>query len=390
MPRLPIALTLAVVSLLAPAGALAAPAVVAHRGGAYVAGGPVEPEESLPAFARAARQGFTLEFDVKLTADRVPVVIHDDTLDRTTTCSGPVSGLTASRLRARCRLDVLGSPGSALPSRPLADPALPVPTLAEVLALARHAGVEISPEIKNLPTDVDFDPTPAYATTVAQALAASRISRGRIIVQSFLPANLEVARAVAPGVQTALLTLGAGNAGGPTAAAAAGDEWVSPQWPVDAAYLTGARAVGRRVVPYTLDRADEVAEAGRVGVDALITDDPTMAARVLGLEVPAPAQIVAVRGGRLRIDRRGRVRVRLGCDSALPCRGRLLLGPRGAAGRGAFRVTPGTTGRVRVRLSGRARALADRGAGYRVTAAATQGAALAGTARVTLTGRSTG
>src|SRR3954447_11443494 len=104
---------------LAPAPAQAAPEVFAHRGGPYIPGKPVFPENTLPAFGLAALQGDPLEFDIKLTADRVPVVIHDATLDRTTNCTGRVADKTLAQLR-KCKADVLGVPESGLPVRAVA------------------------------------------------------------------------------------------------------------------------------------------------------------------------------------------------------------------------------------------------------------------------------
>ena len=76
----------------------AAPGVqlVAHRGGALL-----WPENSLIAFARAVELGAdSLEFDVHLSRDGEPVIIHDPTLDRTTTGTGPVRMATLAALRA--------------------------------------------------------------------------------------------------------------------------------------------------------------------------------------------------------------------------------------------------------------------------------------------------
>ncbi len=70
------------------------PRVFAHRGGSALA-----PENTLAAFDTGLRAGADgLELDVHLSADGVPVVIHDDTLDRTTNASGPVASLTAAEL----------------------------------------------------------------------------------------------------------------------------------------------------------------------------------------------------------------------------------------------------------------------------------------------------
>ena len=71
------------------------PWVVAHRGyrGSY-------PENTLVAFEAAIRANTDMiELDVSLTRDRIPVVIHDNTLDRTTNGSGPVSEHTLAELK---------------------------------------------------------------------------------------------------------------------------------------------------------------------------------------------------------------------------------------------------------------------------------------------------
>src|SRR3546814_7190219 len=59
------------------------------------------PENTMTAFANAARLGVDeLEMDTQLTADGELVVIHDDTLDRTTNCSGSVGAMTLADIEA--------------------------------------------------------------------------------------------------------------------------------------------------------------------------------------------------------------------------------------------------------------------------------------------------
>lgn len=72
------------------------------------------------------------------------------------------------------------------------------------------------------------------------------------------------------------------NEGGPAFAAANGYEWVSPGWPVGPAYVGEAHALGLEVVPYTLDSPQQIEDAAGQGVDAVISNDPGMARRVLG------------------------------------------------------------------------------------------------------------
>lgn len=116
-----------------------APTLVAHRG--YAAR---YPENTLPALQAAVDAGaHWLEFDVQLSADRVPVLLHDTTLERTAARAGSVFELTARQLSAAAA----GEParfGDRFPD-------VTVPTLAEVVAWLVmqplvHAFVEIKTE----------------------------------------------------------------------------------------------------------------------------------------------------------------------------------------------------------------------------------------------------
>lgn len=58
------------------------------------------PENSLEAFARAADAGYGIELDVQITADGVPVIFHDDWLDRMCGCKGGIRDFTLAELQA--------------------------------------------------------------------------------------------------------------------------------------------------------------------------------------------------------------------------------------------------------------------------------------------------
>jgi glycerophosphoryl diester phosphodiesterase len=256
------------------AAATPAPQIQAHRGGSFVNGKATFPEATMPAFRAAAKAGFVLEFDIQMTKDGVPIVMHDDTLDRTTVCRGPVAERTAADIVKHCPTDRLGSPGSALGSKRTRK-RIPVPTLAQVLALVKQTGADASIELKQ------FDPDGASARALASALRTAGVPLSQVIVQSFFPPNLAAAHAAMPGVATSTLTLTTAEATSVQAAVDAGSVWASPEFPVDAAYVQAAHAAGRKVAAWTLDRADEVRAAQVAGVDAVITDDPYMARRVL-------------------------------------------------------------------------------------------------------------
>ena len=111
------------------------PRIIAHR-----CGGALAPENSLVGLDVAARLGCRgVEFDVMLSADGVSLVIHDETLDRTTTGSGKVASLTATMIR---QFDANSRHHKAYG-------VAPVPTLGEamtrVVALGLWANIEIKP-----------------------------------------------------------------------------------------------------------------------------------------------------------------------------------------------------------------------------------------------------
>lgn len=106
---------------------LSARPVIAHRGASGYA-----PENTLPAFELAIRQGAdAIELDVRLTADGVPVVLHDATLDRTTDRRGPLGTLSLAELGA-VDAGARFSPDGGR-TYPFRGAAVRVPTLAEVL-----------------------------------------------------------------------------------------------------------------------------------------------------------------------------------------------------------------------------------------------------------------
>lgn len=203
-----------------------------------------------------------------------------------------------------------------------------VPRLDQVLRLARRQDARINLEIKNAPTDPDFDATDAFARRVMQTVSGSAIPPSRVIIQSFWPPDLVTARRLMPTAETSLLTLAALNAGGPAGAAAIDANWFSPSFPIDAESVALAHSLGQRVVPYTLDRPGEVADAARLGVDAVISNDPVMARKQLRRSAP-PRPLPGDGSGQHRLRGRHRhVRPRL--DAGLLRHGQALrhLHPR--------------------------------------------------------------
>lgn len=113
------------------------PPIIAHRGTPNRV-----PENTLESFIAARNAGIMwIETDVKLTSDGVPILLHDDTLDRTTTGHGSVADMTWSRLQT---LDAGGwfAPNFA---------GLRVTTLAEMLNFCVTSRLRLILELKPSP-----------------------------------------------------------------------------------------------------------------------------------------------------------------------------------------------------------------------------------------------
>ncbi len=148
------------------------PLIVGHRGAKaeFV-------ENSMAGFrAVAAMKGLdAVELDVHLTADGELVVLHDPTLERTTTGTGPVSALTLAELRALKLRDLLDPKGRLL--------AETVPTLQEVLTCLAPSHLDLHIELKN---DVLGNVYPGMGQKVLDMVAAFGL-RDRAVLTSFTP-----------------------------------------------------------------------------------------------------------------------------------------------------------------------------------------------------------
>jgi glycerophosphoryl diester phosphodiesterase len=124
------------------------PLLVAHRGDRHEA-----PENTLTAFEVALANGAdAIELDVQVARDQVPVVIHDERLDRTTNGSGAVRDHSWAEL---CDLDAGSWHGSAFAGER-------IPSLEDALAWAEERQVPVLVELKTHP-ELDHDAGAALA-----------------------------------------------------------------------------------------------------------------------------------------------------------------------------------------------------------------------------------
>jgi glycerophosphoryl diester phosphodiesterase len=145
--------------------------VVGHRGDRANA-----PENTLHALQQAVALGVDgLEFDLRLSKDGVPVVMHDPTLDRTTSAKGLVGDYTVDALR-RVDAGARFSPDQGR-TYPFLGTGIHVPTLEEVLAL-----------IPDLPLIIELK-TAEVARPAYEVLRRTG-NLGRVIIGSFVDAAL--------------------------------------------------------------------------------------------------------------------------------------------------------------------------------------------------------
>ncbi len=218
--------------------------ILGHRGASADA-----PENTMRAFRLALEQGADgVELDVQPSADCVPVVIHDDTLDRTTDGAGPVSALPwaeVSRLR---------SGGE------------PVPRLEEVAAWAAESGAWLNVEVKG----------GGIEGRVLDVLHRAGVLE-RTILSSFVPEIVwELRRMSPPGTRVYFLTerwddevragVRALGAGGVCLAGKLADDGA----------LAEAVALGLPAVTWTVDEPERIAAHLRAGARAVITNRPAV------------------------------------------------------------------------------------------------------------------
>jgi glycerophosphoryl diester phosphodiesterase len=230
------------------------PSVAAHRGA-----GKLAPENTLAAMRLGASLGHTLfEFDVKLTADGKPILMHDALLDRTTNGQGLAASFTLSEI---AQLDAGGWLSPVWTGEP-------VPTLANILRWLRANALMANVEIKPSPgQDVQ--------TGAAVAIAAAHAWGGKGVpplLSSFSEPALEAALKAVPQLPRALLLhqlpadwlerLQALHC----VALDAHHEVLNPE------VVGTARAAGFRVLTYTVNDPARAALLRDWGVDVVITD----------------------------------------------------------------------------------------------------------------------
>jgi glycerophosphoryl diester phosphodiesterase len=230
------------------------PLWIAHRGA-----GKLAPENTLAAFRLGASHGYrAFECDVKLSADGVPFLLHDATLERTTPETGVASERPWSELS---RLDAGGWHGRSFAGEPL-------PSLDAIARYCIRNGFALNIEIK--PTPGQNEETGRVVAQHAAALWADEPLKP--LLSSFQPDALAAARAAEPSLPRALL-LDSLRDGWLEEAQALGCVAIVANFRVlDASVIAQAHKAGLHVASYTVNEPAEAQRLLGAGIDGLITD----------------------------------------------------------------------------------------------------------------------
>jgi glycerophosphoryl diester phosphodiesterase len=239
------------------------PTIFAHRGSSAYA-----PENTLVAFKLAvAQHADGIELDAKLTADGQVVVMHDDTVDRTTNGTGQVNLLTLAELQ---RLNA----GSKFPPKFSSEK---IPSLEEVFETFGRK-IFINVELKNYSSPTDELPEKVAALIKKYKLEES------VLLSSFNLIALIRARKSLSKIPLGFMTI-SGLADitmrtrlvrfGPLLALHPNYEDVSPY------LIQAAHQAKCRIHPYTVNQPEMIRKLINAGVDGIFTDDPLLAKKIL-------------------------------------------------------------------------------------------------------------
>ena len=292
----------------------------AHRGGRGLL-----PENTLAAFAHALELGVdTLELDIAITADAIPVISHDPTLQPALTRDAqgrwikhpgpPIRSLTLAQLQ---EYDVGRLDPSNAYARPFAQQqprdGQRIPTLAALFQLVRDLGadkVRFDIETKIVPDRPDATLGPSEFLDILLPVIQQAGMADRVMIQSFDWRSLRLVQQRAPVIETVYLTTEfarANNVRDPlwTAGmmwrdhastahmvkASAGTTWSPNFHNIDAAKVKAAQQLGLKVIPWTVNEPADMDRLIGWGVDGIISDYPDRlraAMQRASLPLPAP------------------------------------------------------------------------------------------------------
>jgi glycerophosphoryl diester phosphodiesterase len=233
------------------------PRWVAHRGA-----GKLAPENTLAAFRLGARHGYRMfECDAKLSADGVPFLLHDATLERTTNGRGMAGQLSWAELS---RLDAGSWHSRAYAGEPIAS-------LDAVARFCLGNGYALNIEIKPTP-GVESLTGALVADAAARLWADAPAGAMAPLLTSFSPEALEAAQSAQPQLPRGLLLEQLWTGWLETALRLGCVVVVCNQALWDASSVRQARSAGLKMSSYTVNDEWAAERLLALGTDAIITD----------------------------------------------------------------------------------------------------------------------
>ncbi len=229
------------------------PLIIAHRGASSIA-----PENTMEAYRLAVEEGAdSIELDVQLSADGVPVVFHDEHLGRTAEGQGPVYEKTVKDLQS---LDAGSWFGKTFAH-------CRIPTLEEVLAWSKGR-IPLHIEVKNLPHRY-----PGIEEKILALLYTYNMVEEVEIISFDHPLARRM-KALCPQIMVG--TCYVGNPINHTILAQqVGAQCLDPQWSaVNPQMVAEAHDSGLLVITWTVNDPDQAVALAEMGVDAITTDYP--------------------------------------------------------------------------------------------------------------------
>lgn len=234
------------------------PSLIGHRGVARYA-----PENTIESIQAAADMGIKwVELDVKLTRDGVPILFHDDTLDRTTNGGGPVA--------TRSFADLQDLEAGSWFSHGFSG--IKIPSLEEAVDVLLERRLGVNFEIK---------PCPGREVETAQAMMdlLSRIwdDRETILISSFSCVSLDVVCDMTPDFPRGMLL----DTFWPENWAALADHLTPETINVDAGAITREQVealieYGKPILAYTVNEPDQARRLRGWGIDGFFSDAPDL------------------------------------------------------------------------------------------------------------------
>lgn len=230
--------------------------VQGHRGSSANA-----PENTIAAFRRAAQDGAKwVELDVALSADGKLVVIHDDSVDRTSNGTGKLGELTAAQI-------------SDLDGGNWFDPKFvgeKIPTLAEVISALSDTGLNLNVEIKQHAHHKSLD---QLVDAVFEEIS-KRPAHMQIMISSFDPECLKAMHRKDPSLELAMLWTRVPDDWEQKLAAISATSIHAYFKSLSIGLLEATTAKGIKVRAWTCNDPIELASFWQAGLAGVITDDP--------------------------------------------------------------------------------------------------------------------